>query len=691
MLSLTYIQNSEQPTNEAIKMTTEERLLDIFAAPRWQDHFVTLSRALGFSLGIYSEQSPALRLLAGSTPFCAPLMGARGFHVECETSCRSRAMDVLRTHKARWFYCSARVMSFAVPVFYLNDRAVLVGRGSFSSYTDFRAYLNLLQTVAAGASFPVSSPLRFTTENDAQNAYHLVDRSVNQLLRNSEETLSLKKKMLNLKEIVSSWWRDVATDPDVVRENLVRNLMTIVDISSASILTVDLSKKRYVTTHFAGIRPESGGGPSLPLDHATIQSLQTGQSFVLQAELAVLHEEKERSEVLAHYYFPIWVNGMLENILLFSDGLLMESDLNTIGSLCRQVGLMIENGRLQHDLSEKFSRIVAVNELSKEISTINSYEGLLRSILDQSAKLLMAEQGSLMVIDQKTDALLVEARVGTADLPAKKIRILKGEGIAGRVAQNGEAILVQNVERDPRILQKNRENYKTPSFVSVPLKIGDRIIGVLNLADKTTGEVFDRDDLHLIQSFATHAAVVLERNTLFTQTEQLKKLSITDPLTGLLNRRYFQERLEEEVARSQRHNRPVSLLMVDLDGFKRFNDTFGHPAGDRALRLTGDTLLRMVRHMDIVARLGGDEFVVILPETGPERALQIAERIRQEIAEIKPPDAEPRPGKAERLSVSIGIASYTVQDESAEAILEHADQALYRAKAAGRNRIEVYT
>jgi diguanylate cyclase (GGDEF)-like protein len=670
-------------------MITEERLLDIFTAPRWLEHFATLSEALGFTFGLYSEQSSPLISLAGETPFCAPLAGARGFRVECTTTCRSRALEVLRKREPGSFVCSARVMSFAVPVFYLNDRAVIVGRGSFASYTDYRAYLDVLRTVAPSAAFPVSSALRFTSEHDARTAYQLVDRTINLLLRNSEETISLRKKMVNLKEIVSSWWRDTATDADVVRENLVRNLMTIVDVHAAALLSLDHGKDRYMTTHHAGAR--SGEDFTLSQDHATILSLQGGQSFVLHAELATHGEDGGRSDVLAKYYFPIFVNGVLENVLLLADGLMTEADLETISSLCRQVGMMLENGRLQHDLSRKFSRIIAINELSKEISSIDSQEMLLRSILDQSARLLMAEQGSLMLLDQKTDALLLEARVGAVDLPQEKMRILLGEGIAGRVAQNGEAILVQNVERDPRIRQKNRLNYKTPSFVSVPLKIGSRIIGVLNLADKTSGEVFDRDDLHLIQSFATHAAVVLERNTLFTQTEQLKKLSITDPLTGLLNRRYFQERLEEEVARSQRHVNPMSLLMIDLDGFKRYNDTFGHSAGDRALRLTGGALLHAVRHMDIVSRLGGDEFVVILPETGVERARQIAERIRVEIAALRPPDAQLRTGGPEQLSVSIGIAAFTGHDTTAETLLERADRALYKAKAGGRNRVEVST
>jgi diguanylate cyclase (GGDEF)-like protein len=671
-------------------VVTEERIQDIFSSSRWQEHFFALSQALGFSLGLYSDRYSPLLPLAGKPPFCRSMMEAGGSMGECETGCRERAMRALTSAMPRWYACSARVMSFALPVSYRGERAVIVGQGSFPSFEDYCVYLDMLRTCAPDATFPVAAALRFTTEQDARSACQLVDRSVNLLLRNTEEAIALEKKVLNFREIMNSWWGADGLDAGLLRENLVRNLMAIIDIRQAAVLVIDRERGRYVAAHQAGVTGLTDAALELETNGPVVRSLQNGQSFVMRADLAARHGAVGRSDAVAHYYFPIWARGVMDNVLMVRSGLLTEQDLQTIVALCRQVGLIIDNGQRQDDLSRKYSRIVAITELSREITTISSPEMLLRSILRQSAKLLMAEQGSLMLLDQETDALQLEARMGNPGGAKEKSRIRKGEGIAGRVAENGEPILVENVETDPRVRQKNRENYRTRSFLSVPLKIGGRTIGVLNLADKTTGEVFNRDDLHLIQSFATHAAVVLERNALFTQAEQLKKLSITDPLTGLLNRRYFQERLEEEVARSQRHHRPMSLLMLDVDGFKRFNDTFGHPAGDRALRLVGESLQRCVRHMDSIARLGGDEFVVILPETDTALAAHIAERIRQEISSIGLQDQEREPNGAKAITISIGIASYQDRADTTEELLERADQALYQAKAGGRNRIEVY-
>jgi hypothetical protein len=529
---------------------TEERLQDIFSSPRWQEHFTTLSRALGFSLGVYSREGRPLIPHPGPSPFCAPLMTAAGFPFEC-AACHRRALDVLVTRVPRCYHCNARVMNFALPVSYLDDRAVILGQGFFASYDDYRVYRDLLRTYAPDAAFPVATALRFTTESDAKSVCQLIDRSVNLLLRKLEETISLKRKFTNLKGIVSSLWGMAGADAEPVRENFTRKLMSFIDIKAAAILALDRGQDRYVATHHA-----SANGMALELDrsHHVVRSLQDDQPYVVTAEMAVCRDTGtvEKSGVLARYYFPIWVNRSLKHILLVHDGLLVESDLQSILSFCKQAGLAIENGQLQRDLSRKFSRIAAVAELTLEISSIDCYESLLRSILDQSAELLMAGQGSLMVLDPETDALQLKAKMGASAGAMETVRIPKGQGIAGRVAQEGEAIVVENVESDPRVRRKNREHYKTPSFLSVPLKIGDRTIGVLNLADKTTGEAFDGDDLSLIQFF----------------------------------------------------------------------------------RFVGETLLRMVRHMDTVARFGGDEFVVILPETDALLASQIAERIRQEIASL---------------------------------------------------------
>ncbi|MBI4184049.1 MAG: diguanylate cyclase [Proteobacteria bacterium] len=166
--------------------------------------------------------------------------------------------------------------------------------------------------------------------------------------------------------------------------------------------------------------------------------------------------------------------------------------------------------------------------------------------------------------------------------------------------------------------------------------------------------------------------------------EVLEGLALRDPLTGLLNRRGFEARLAEEVGRCRRYGRPLSLAMLDLDHFKKVNDTYGHPVGDEVLAAVAARLTAGMRGNDIAARYGGEEFIVLLPETTAEAALTVAERLRRRLAETPVATAA---GRALPVTVSIGVAAFPGVGEGAEALIAAADRALYAAKEAGRNRV----
>jgi diguanylate cyclase (GGDEF)-like protein len=169
---------------------------------------------------------------------------------------------------------------------------------------------------------------------------------------------------------------------------------------------------------------------------------------------------------------------------------------------------------------------------------------------------------------------------------------------------------------------------------------------------------------------------------------RLAQLAVTDGLTGLYNHRHFHERIALEVERSQRSGLPLSLLMLDVDHFKQFNDTYGHPAGDEVLRQLARVLSDTRRANDVVARYGGEEFAVILVDTAKFTAAKVAERVRERTFAHDFSDAAP---KAPKLSVSVGVATYPDDGSDAEALVRSADTALYAAKRAGRNRVVLAT
>lgn len=168
---------------------------------------------------------------------------------------------------------------------------------------------------------------------------------------------------------------------------------------------------------------------------------------------------------------------------------------------------------------------------------------------------------------------------------------------------------------------------------------------------------------------------------------ELERLSRTDALTGLFNRRYLEERFTGEFERSRRYRSALACLMFDIDHFKRLNDGYGHPFGDRVIRGTAEVLLRTMRDVDLVGRYGGEEFVALLPETGPDEALRVAERVRASIAQTP---YETEAGELVRVTVSIGVANHPSPAIAArDELLRAADDALYKAKQAGRDRVVV--
>ena len=668
-----------------------EHLQDLFRTEMWRDHLSALSESHGFSLSVYSQTGTLIFAPPGPFPLCPEFRSAASsFTSHCDAQCLTHTLNTLLTNKPDVFSCFAKIVCFAVPVEHLGDRAVILGQGSYSSYRDFREFIYSVSNVDLDTiSIPI--PTSFTSFDQAWKVCGFVEDSVRRLLKNTRETASLREKFEHLKNIIDIWGALDEERPEALYERMISKLASLLDLDHISILTGE--KKQGIYTNRSS--PSSGSGTREPVsmsDHDdVVLDLTSGKAFVRVPDP---REEFGTGPLLGPgplYYFPIMVNRKLEGILYTAGKDLTEGDRQVISAFCRQAALSLENRRLQQKLSRKFERFAAIAELTKSITPIQNYETLTRTILDMSAHLLKAEQGSLMLIDQETDALCLEAKKGVTDGMWDDVRINRGEGIAGRVAQSGESILVEDLENDPRIRQKNRLNYKTHSFVSVPLKIDERIIGVLNLSDKISGEVFNEDDLSLIQSFATQAAIVMERQLFINKTEELKKLTITDPLTGLLNRRYLTERLKNELARSERHLHPLCLLMLDLDGFKRCNDSRGHLFGDSILKNVAKILYHTVRSMDIVARYGGDEFMVLLPETGEPMAKDIAERMLSNIMRkvaLPPDEAAPGP---RTLTASIGIACFPEHGDTVELLLENVDKAMYRAKNMGKNRIEVFS
>jgi diguanylate cyclase (GGDEF)-like protein len=279
------------------------------------------------------------------------------------------------------------------------------------------------------------------------------------------------------------------------------------------------------------------------------------------------------------------------------------------------------------------------------------------------------------------EALSIVATHGYPLQLVERIRIAPGRGVIGSVYSTRTPLWVPDVSVLPD-LHVRRPRYRTNSFVAVPVSAGTDVLGVVCVTDRLDDLAFTREDLLTLRTLTAPASLALDRERALRRAEAFAHAAVIDPVSGLFNRRYFHERLEEELHRAQRHKAPVALMMVDIDDFKAVNDQFGHLAGDEVIRSVSDILRRSVRRFDLCARFGGEEFSIVMPGSGPEHSAAVAERIRQRIEVFRLTD----PALADvRVTVSIGLSvSYEL---SPRELIERADRALYAAKRSGKNRV----
>lgn len=304
---------------------------------------------------------------------------------------------------------------------------------------------------------------------------------------------------------------------------------------------------------------------------------------------------------------------------------------------------------------------------------------VLQGVVDHAQRVAGADFVVVYLLDRDTGRLptqgvsAVAGRAGIAPPPRPR-------GLTAEVARSGEAAFMDDVAAH-RLFQAG-ERPPLRSLASVPLRVDGSVVGVLNVGYQRP-HVFDADDRRMLLALADISALAV-RNA--AQHERLARLAVTDDLTGLPNRRRFVEALRAEGQRARRYERPVSLLMLDVDELKDVNDQHGHAVGDLVLRGVADAVRASTRDTDLPARLSGDEFAVLLPETEPDAALRIAERIRAGVAAFQAPLESGSVGT----TVSIGLVSAQGADlPELPRFMRVADEALYRAKAAGRNAIAV--
>lgn len=376
---------------------------------------------------------------------------------------------------------------------------------------------------------------------------------------------------------------------------------------------------------------------------------------------------------------------------LTANSLVEESNEKVVATLLKLVKEKLEEEaqlryELQNTLEElisKYDELAVLYESAETVATVMNLEDVSLLILEQAADILEVDHASLMLLDEEETTLSVVAARGLREDAVGKVTVSIGQGISGRVAQTGKPILIEDLDKHPEIERASRSEQECTSLISVPLKVRDRVLGVLNVNNKTSGEPFSSGDLKMLMALAQLAAISI-------QNARTYQNAITDRLTSLYNYGYFREQLDRTIDNCRLESKNLCLLMFDIDHFKNFNDVNGHELGNVCLVRVASLCMENSRQSggrlpDLVARYGGEEFMILISDVSLDRAMEVAERVRNAIQTTVFEGGENQPNG--KVTISIGVASFPHHANTGDELINSADEALYEAKRGGRNRV----
>jgi diguanylate cyclase (GGDEF)-like protein len=400
-------------------------------------------------------------------------------------------------------------------------------------------------------------------------------------------------------------------------------------------------------------------------------------------------------------WVPMVLNGRVIGLVTLGGGNfsgLKPEDTDFVTHLAAQAavafhtsGLYDEHGRASRELARSMHHVSLLFEVSRAVSAGRDLGHLLKLILAKGIEAVNAERGSLMLLNDSTEELEVKVVGGLPDAVAEReinegIRACqtfkRGEGVAGQVLATGKAVRVDHAATSTTFARGTGGSGGSAvrTILCVPLIVEQECIGVLNLTNRKDNLLFREEDESVLVALANQAAQAISRTRLY-------EAAITDGMTGLYIRRFAMQRLHTELKRARRYQTPVSVIMCDIDHFKRVNDTYGHPAGDAVIIAAAKTLRAGVRtEVDLACRFGGEEFVLILPNVSADAAKIAAERLREAIEAMR---VEAGTESPLNFTMSFGVAELAGADADAEALLKRADEALYASKHGGRNQVSI--
>lgn len=510
-----------------------------------------------------------------------------------------------------------------------------------------------------------------------------------------EMNKELEKKVDSLSVLYSaSQSMGGSLNVDTLIRNLISTFTDRLEIAGAAIMLYNDKTDLVSIKDLLGISPELFAKFRFYSDHQILVKIFDESGFWIpdDQEHNLMVAEFESDEVRSlRLFMPMRIKDHFVGLIVLAgkkdESEYQEAEIQLMQALVGLASTSINNAMLfensettKNELDHKVFNLMTLQQSGKVLSSTLDLNELINISIDMFLETVWSNRGVLMLFSDDRPELEVKAFKGLSKEEVLELKKDPAETWAmTTIEKEKKPILAQELASKSSYQSYSTINRNLPFAVYVPMLKEGELYGVVKVGPKINGEPFTENDLEFFATLASQAVIAFENARLYS-------LAITDSITKLYVHRYFQLRLEEEVARSRRYNSTISLLMCDIDYFKAINDNYGHQQGDAILKEISKILRKNVRNTDIAARYGGEEFAIILPETTQADAKIVAERIRRDVSQCDFPSIIPGQPPL-KCSISIGVAGFPLNADNKDQLIQKADSSLYRAKDMGRNKV----
>lgn len=498
------------------------------------------------------------------------------------------------------------------------------------------------------------------------------------------ETFQSERMLVQEVETIQQAGASVISTLDL-RETITRildQLTTIIPHDSASVMLLEDDGYLEIVGGRGWENPEDVLGIrfAIPGENPNSIVIETGKPYVLGNAPNQFPEftKPPHNHIFSWLGIPLIRDGSIIGMMAIDSvepNHFSNEHIRILSSFADYVSIAMDNARLYQVARKSVQRRAILHQASQDVIRASAdLEEIYKAIYTAAIQLMPCDAFLISLLEEDVYEIVYVIVSGQRQ---DNVIIPFGAGLSGKVIGSGRSILAEDLDKFETNSYVKISKRDVRSLIAVPLRIGSDVIGMISAQSFSKAE-YSEEDLKLLELLASNAAIAIKNSQLLAEVEHLAR---SDSLTGVLNRRAFDELLDQQLSNAARYNFPIGLLMIDIDDFKQFNDTYGHNVGDERLKIVANLIQENVRLTDFVARIGGEEFTVILPHTGNKGAVRLAERIRNAVLrEFQDSDD---PGG----TVSVGVAIYPYAADDLKSLYIAADRAMFDAKRKGKNQV----